>query len=911
MGLFSLKKTVAVSSTVYNLAGDEIDRPNYLKSSMFSAVLNPTNSKQLVGETLVNNYLSGPGIKQRNFFNWAVSSNYDGLPSASIDRISPLDKADVIPHIPLSATPDVVPNVQSVFITDADYTYHSEKYMMDNHPTLYKSNWVSDYDSNTGDITIQFEDTTSVVFTPSSYDISKRYIIAYYYEIIPERDDNVVNGSTTVGESNPSNLPDNTGFSLVSTTDLTTTSYSLEQETEVVKTYSDSTPSTTDTTYTYTPASYTKTKSEYFKSEYQGVTGTDNETYVTETTNIIDEYREVESNEVVTVEYNDMGGGVTETVTTTVTTETLSPLYDYTVNYKDVISSTLVGNNQLFIYEIGSGNSILDALEETQVSISSPEFYPTIPIRLDNVSITDTEYVNNGLYADAYKAYRKSMGYTSSFTGLVDNVEENEDLDEIDYSYIMYGVPLNVIENSSRKFIYNFLKSLISYQTTNGTTMANFIADVGIYETKVAELQVWMAAQSDILDPLYGTSRPELPSLEEPETSTLAVRSFGPTKGILDNRLTWISIEEEVFTGLGKIDAVKDEVWIEKGTLFEWESGYDFNSNTEFPDQFREQNEIEEIFIYHQVSDTSYKRLHIYGLTHRNYIYEGKSVKITAYESLDDNDISGFIIPLHQPTLKSMSIVDVTQMSTSNSYIVFNSYKIYKQKWYQTFLFKIVIVIAIIALAVYIGPAAYGAVPGLLGTNLAVGAALGLTGISAIIAGAIANAIAALILTKVISLVSTELLGDQIGSIVAAVTTFIAMTVIAGGLDPSSFSSFLSTDKILQLTNVLANAYSGYTQANIENINQKIIENREEYESELDYIKNLMSELTGTNNLYFDPLTLTDTSKGNDSSTIGGYVPESLDEFIHRTTMTGDDIVEVTLAMVNEYSDLNLILPRN
>jgi len=65
------------------------------------------------------------------------------------------------------------------------------------------------------------------------------------------------------------------------------------------------------------------------------------------------------------------------------------------------------------------------------------------------------------------------------------------------------------------------------------------------------------------------------------------------------------------------------------------------------------------------------------------------------------------------------------------------------------------------------------------------------------------------------------------------------------------------------------------------------------------------------NDLLFNPLSLTDSIKGNASSRANSsYVPESLDEFINRTTMTGSDIVEFTLSMVNDYPELQRTLPR-
>ena len=78
MGLFSSTK-IYVSSTVYNLAGDEINRPDYLKSLVLGNLLTKTDMD--IADTIQSGYIKGPGIKLRNFFRWA-QDNYDyiGMP---------------------------------------------------------------------------------------------------------------------------------------------------------------------------------------------------------------------------------------------------------------------------------------------------------------------------------------------------------------------------------------------------------------------------------------------------------------------------------------------------------------------------------------------------------------------------------------------------------------------------------------------------------------------------------------------------------------------------------------------------------------------------------------------------------------------------------------------------------------
>ena len=92
MGFFSTKKTIVVSSSVYNMAGPEEDRPDFLKSSLFSAIMSPYD--KYLGEVVVSNLLSGPGIKQRSFFKWADDNNFAGMPTFSVRGSYPVDPTD-------------------------------------------------------------------------------------------------------------------------------------------------------------------------------------------------------------------------------------------------------------------------------------------------------------------------------------------------------------------------------------------------------------------------------------------------------------------------------------------------------------------------------------------------------------------------------------------------------------------------------------------------------------------------------------------------------------------------------------------------------------------------------------------------------------------------------------------------
>ena len=132
MGLFGGKK-IYVSSSIYNLAGDELDRPNFLKSSLFSAIMNPYDT--YLGEVIVGNYLDGPGIMQRSFFNWSVRNDIAGLPTLKVSNAQPVDQSLMAGIIPIPGSPAGLENrVDSAELTDGDYSYWAEQWLFENAP---------------------------------------------------------------------------------------------------------------------------------------------------------------------------------------------------------------------------------------------------------------------------------------------------------------------------------------------------------------------------------------------------------------------------------------------------------------------------------------------------------------------------------------------------------------------------------------------------------------------------------------------------------------------------------------------------------------------------------------------------------------------------------------------------------
>ena len=899
MGLFSSKKTIKVASTVYNMAGDEANRPNFLKSTMFSANMNP-NSPYL-GESIVQAYLGGPGINQRSLFNYAVRTDYPGLPTYSIRKAIVVDAEVVPPYITIPGTPAGLElTIQTATLSDGDYEVFAQDYMNTNFPNEADTDWVAEYNLNDHTITIMRVGGLTVTFGAGIYDANGRFVVAEYYLSLPEEVQPLVPGTLVTAVT--SGLPSNSGFTLTSTINTGVVDYDQDQTRVVTRVYSNGDPTVVDTDYPHIDTAFNTILTVHEREVYNGGDGVSEQTSTTKTFNRLWEYREVYTSTSTDVVVIDLGGGETETVTTEISGDFLRTVYDYQVDTQDTLKGVNVGGSKIFIYKVGTGNLVLDALDVSVGTAVTAEFFPFIPLRLNNVSITDPAFA--GIYEASKKLYKRATK-NQKLDGLIEEIEANEDLDQIDYAYVQWAITLNTKDNEAKKYLYEFWKGLIPLHGLGPGYMDAFYGSTETYDDAIAALQAWTAAQVIPLNPLYGTPKPVVPSFAQPQVTTLQFKTDNPSLQDFDNRVNFTYIDENTFSGIGKVGAKKNDFWLTKGTPFTWNT-YKTRHTSDDTHTVTTTNTLPVLNLYWQVSETEHRIIRVFGGIFQNFIYGGKAVTITSDEALDDTGDSGFLIPLHMPSLKAAGLLSATQLATANTYIVFNSYQVFKRYWYQTFIGMLFIIIVVVVAAALIAPSAIGGISGIFGTNATLGASFGFTGTSAIVAGAVANALAAVIISIALTVGSTALFGAKWGAIIGAIFSFAFTFGMGGGF--SNLATVFQPSNLLALSSALANGYQGFVQASIAEMSADMFKVGEEYQKEMDRIQDLMSELMG-NDLAFNPMSLTDAFKGNGSGT-GGYLPESLDDFIQRTTLTGSDIVELTLSMINDFSDLSLTLPR-
>lgn len=903
MGLFGGKKII-VSSTLYNMAGDEANRPDFLKGTLFASILEGSDS---ISDSLQTAYSNGPGMTQRLFFNYAKRNNLAGLPTTIIGGQVSVDSATVGGEITIPPTPvGLQLSVQNAYVNYGDYEPWVRRYVAINYPARMTEAWIADYEPSTDTFSVQFPNGDFYSWSNATespvYDPAKRYITATYFTYLDDNTQPLVEQSNGPVTSQV-NL---TGYTQQSSTG-TSTPVTLQRVRTTIWTFSNGDPPVTvedavdaDVADTLNTSVDVWDRTDFVAYNDYETEGLYKKYTYTGTDSVVGGY----SNVVVT--QTDLGGGVIRTETSTTTGEQVSVSWNEKYDTQVIYEGTVIGGEQIFLYEEDTGNATLDALFVDKDATNYQEFFPFLPLRLNNKALDEEPYLSNGLYEETKKAYRRATDL-KSIDKVLTAIADNESIGDIDYAYMAYGCALNVKENACRKYIYEFFANLIPVQSSTANTIADFQAAIAAYNAQVAALIAWENSSPP------GTwtariGRPDEPYLEMPPISSIIIRADSVLMPSYDFRIEWVHIGEETINGTYTYTDVtpsrpanQGEVMIQNGTHITWNERSGLAGITGVETIGRQLDCME---LYYQITPTQYKKLTVYGATHKNYVYGGKFVENGSADAIDDTDISGFLVPLHYPTFKNLTIIDYTQMATADTHIVFNSYEIVKQKWYESALFQIIIVIIVIILAVIFFPSAFAAGGGLLGSNAAIGAALGLSGTAALVAGVLANYLAALIVSEILKFVGTALLGEKWGAIFAAVVGFVIGNM--GNLD-----SLFSVEGVFGLLGALANGYAGYVQGDINEMREEIDEFRETYEERMKYIDNLLADLFG-NDLNFNPLFLTDSIYGNDSrKSSTGYIPETADEFIRRTTMTGSQIVELSQGMVYDFTDMMTTLPRN
>ena len=545
------------------------------------------------------------------------------------------------------------------------------------------------------------------------------------------------------------------------------------------------------------------------------------------------------SHQIRTTTTTAISEGITH-ITTSVTTEVLShPKY--------------------FFYQIGTGKyPELD--QNYSAGTLSSSFYPSIPMRVDNVDFTAEARRKTKLFTTSEK-YLKKVGI--DILEIADSINDNEQINEIDYAFIVFGVELGVKTEAGKEYLWNFFQFLRNITVFNRTDFEN-----------------WE----------NGDRR------GNPKTNTLKIRHPRLPKDRHNIELQWQYVDTRVVNGKINPNAKVNDVTIEAG------------DNKSF--SFRGMDillDVSALVVRKQINESAYEELVIAGLTYENHVYNGHSVILTAMDAMNDPEENGFILPLNQQVLNSMPLRVTTQLGYECVHVVFNCYQIVKKKWYQRGWFKVLIVIvAIVITAVTWGADGGSSLAAAMSWKAAV--AMGVSSALVAYVAATIYVLGALVISTIIAAGATELFGEEWGAVIAALATMVVMNWGAAGKTAGAASSTtkstLTASQIIQNTvSVVSKSYEGYLRGEFSEIQEESSLMQKEYETEMERIQALYKELLSPGTELIDIEGFIDATQNFHAETPG--------VFFGRTLMTGSDIVQMTHGLIENFVDIGLDLRLN
>lgn len=367
-------------------------------------------------------------------------------------------------------------------------------------------------------------------------------------------------------------------------------------------------------------------------------------------------------------------------------------------------------------YSIGDGDPRLNVFLRN-VALPQSGTFPAICIKKPKQKYLDTNGFTGAVGTDAWKntlEWKTSRLYATrlglKLADIIALVKDNADEKQVDYAFIQPGTKINSPNTCAHEYHFNYFNQL---RLALGDNKATYDA--------------WIAAN---VTP--GASVSKNKAKNAPAQS---IRIVDPDAGkvTVDMEISWRYMTYEVKTG-----TIAKPYTIECGAQEFLSSRYDTGSA---PKDIR--YDTTKLYLRKRLTSNTYAELVVVGLWHENYIYKNKNVQSGVWEAFNDPDGdfgSGFLIPLEYSVYVSLSAREQLQLAQECLHMVFNCFKVVKQKWYATGWFKVILIIVAIVIIVlswgtltaYVG-ALYGAVYGAIGASL-IAAGIAVTVVTAIVA---------------------------------------------------------------------------------------------------------------------------------------------------------------------------------
>lgn len=309
---------------------------------------------------------------------------------------------------------------------------------------------------------------------------------------------------------------------------------------------------------------------------------------------------------------------------------------------------------QYWFYKASLG--IYEVLNVVNTEFES-RYFPVVPIIRDNVDLTDDSLKDTELYQTSKRLLNK-MGL--DFKDIGSGVQKNPDIDAVDHAYINVSAPIQSDNANVQKYLYEHFLDLYNNQ-----------------EFDVEYFNNW----EDSFAGRFGFN-PFINKVTVKETE-----NDSDEVGRFHTELGFLYITSETLDGvLGKVGTVTRETVIEDPI-----TGRGYSAEKSY------------MLWNKQVTETQYRQLKVVGLKHINYIYKSKSIDTTLEDSLStDND--DFNIMVNYDVLNKFNLNQKSDILNDTIRIILNSVERVKLKWYQTGIFKALVIVVFAVLTVLYPP---------------------------------------------------------------------------------------------------------------------------------------------------------------------------------------------------------------
>jgi uncharacterized membrane protein (DUF485 family) len=536
-----------------------------------------------------------------------------------------------------------------------------------------------------------------------------------------------------------------------------------------------------------------------------------------------------------------------------------------------VANYTLDGSlQQAFSYRYGGDDARLN-LFLRQLNAYESGTFPPITLKKNNVYLNDNRFSGSNWKTSA--AYRTSKEYGNRMKIDIDEmisvIRDNANEGDIDYAFIQPGIILASPTQIAKKYLFNYFMNLYN-----------------VFPNNKPAFDDW---RSRALYEHHGVVSKNLAQ----NCPAQSFRIYDPDNqaNSIDMEIAWRYITVE--TKSGHIDGYQTECG-PKEIL-----NAQFQSKTRISEDF----DVTKLWIRRPIDDTTYEEICVAGLWHENYVYKGHSVQSAVWDMFNDPDGdfgTGFIIPLDYGIFITLNSRDRLQLAQECFHMVFNCYVARKQKWYETGIFRVVLII-IAAIIIYFS---WGTLTEFATSLYAYFSAALIIAVGATLAAAIAVVLTAFVISAIyvgVSFVAKEAgqwaaehWGAAWGAVVQIATTIIlsyGVTQIPGV--PAMPAASLPTT-VLRTSSFIISGMSAYTEYTYMAL-QNEIKTWEDYatgpDNPLKQVNDLLQEM-------FPDLTFTQQA-------ILPH-PESMEEFLGRTLTLSDGLTNRLISPIRDMVELTL-----